>query len=86
MTGQAILDEEGLFELVFDVRDVQHVRSIPEKAAVAKLDQIASLREGWRGPGSRVPTNDLLALIEDLIPSLRGTGSSSPSVRLRMAP
>jgi hypothetical protein len=71
VVGQAVLDEEGLFEVVSTVQSVERVRSMTEKAAIMKLQQMADLHDGWVGPDSRAVPERLLRLADQLLPIFR---------------
>lgn len=71
IVGQAVLDDEGLYEVVSSVRSVERVRSVTEKFVIMKLQQIADLHDGWVGPGSQAVPRHLVDLVNQLLPVIR---------------
>jgi hypothetical protein len=71
VVGRAVLDDEGLFEVVSAVQSVERVRSLAEKDIIMKLQQIADLHDGWVGPGSLAVSKLLLAAVNQLLPVFR---------------
>ncbi|WP_432524206.1 hypothetical protein [Kineococcus sp. SYSU DK006] len=69
VTGETTQPDAARVQL-FNVRDLQIVRSLAEKAVVARLQTIAALEPGWNGPGSFVPAEDVRQRVEHLAPTI----------------
>lgn len=65
---------EALRVELFDVRQVQVVRTLAEKTVVERVRRIAGLDQGWDGPGSLAPADEALRRVEALAPTLAALG------------
>lgn len=72
--GQTLQGTDEPVVHVYEVHQVEVVRTAAEKVMVRRLRELTSLSPGWAGPGSEVPTAELAQLLEPLASDL----TSSP--------
>jgi hypothetical protein len=74
ISGMGVVDRRGRIGDLWDVLEVEILRSAEEKMLVTRLSAIAELPAGWWGPGSEAPDREALRSVEAALPELARSG------------
>lgn len=65
--GTAVVPLSGRVRKIYDVTDIDVVRTLGEKALMARLDEAAALDDGWWGPHSVKVPEEIISKVRPLL-------------------
>ncbi|MHB1491477.1 MAG: hypothetical protein ACYCTH_13440 [Cellulomonas sp.] len=74
ISGMGVVDHRGRIGDLWDVLEVEILRSAEEKMLVARLSAVAELPAGWWGPRSETPDREAVRNVEAALPELARSG------------